>query len=728
MVKSTKWIVCVILVGLFLGACSPQDITEAGVVEEDSLEMIPDEENNQGADPMDVEVETPQAAQQVIVHKENAHVELPEMEELQVIDGENADELQEFAAISPDMPPYYQISADGSTGAVGGLQGIDIVSLPDGEGIDQIPVELPVSDFGFERFFQFNDDGSFIAVATRDEVQVWQVGGGLIYTDPYSRQYNTTDMIVGAEVPQLALSPDGVFLAMSAVDFSAPSAKQYFRVIDILKNTVVYEWDGSDGALHGYLYNYPGLGFSADGGVLQTFDPGKFAPLSGTAYEAFRFWSTGDWQELDPASNVVRRAFTKDSLLFALQNDETLEILDRTNGDKEYSLRNTGCSFDYPCGVKLSTDGRFAALVDYTQDTLNFRRDIVAQKFQIWDLEKGEITDSAPLNARNLDGVWLGEGGGYHAVQDDSAREVSTSIWWTSLTGFMGLSEVGGRIIFSPLKTGLYHDADCYYCRTCELDLDGVSVDCVEGFVSWEGNSYRYSLGETEESRDSGSDIGWIELPAEAGQGMTARVLGFSEKWQNAFYCVDQGQRQQNCSLYDLEDEIITGLGDVYALRFSAAGDHAAYIDREEKALFIVDLESGKAYQVGAYQSRAWPVNPAFGSDGMEMVYMIQNLNSGDVLSLEWVEAESRDVLRRSNLETGLVGEPSTLAWSPAGEVVAVGNTDGWIYLLDQQNGKLLHSWQAETNEVTGTLFVEDGKLLVTMNKDGSLSLWGVPK
>ena len=76
----------------------------------------------------------------------------------------------------------------------------------------------------------------------------------------------------------------------------------------------------------------------------------------------------------------------------------------------------------------------------------------------------------------------------------------------------------------------------------------------------------------------------------------------------------------------------------------------AAYIDRREKALFLLNLETGKLTKMDAYQSRAWFVNPAFASPDtetkaeagketeVEMVYVIQNLNDESILSLEWVD------------------------------------------------------------------------------------------
>ncbi len=722
LLKNKNAILLAILLGIFVVSCAPGDQGRARIVDEnpplnkeDIIEETPLVDN----------AEVSQTISQVIENQQEEYFELLDRENLRVIDQQNVRELQELAVIYPYFPAYDQISPNGRTGAVGGLNGIDILDITSGDLIDQIPVELPVSDFGLERYFQLNHDGSFIAIATKNEIQVWQIGGGLIFIKSYSREFNTTASIFGADIPQLALSPDGTLLAVSGIDFSAAEVEQYFQVIDILKNTIIYDWNGSDDDLHGKLYEYPALGFSADGNVIQTFDPVRYAPLSGSAHSAFRFWSTDDWRELDPFADIVQNAFDPEGLLFALHSDLGLTIRDRSNGKEEYNLERTGCSFDYPCSVELSNNTKFGAIIDYTQETLIYRRDLIAKEFQIWDLEKGERIGTYPLGSRNLDGVQINDNGSYIVMQQGSGESEAGSVWWTSATNFAGLAEFKNRIIFSPLSIGL-DTSDCYYCGTCQLDLDEMQVVCREDYVSQEGNAYQLETGKSEKETSTEE---LISLPVEIGQGVTARVLGITDKWRKAFYCEDQNQRQQQCVFYDMDDEAALNVReDIYALRFSPEGDYAIFIDRLEKALYVTDLETGKLSEINAYQSRAWPVNPAFTNNGTELVYMIQNNTAKDVLSLEWVNAEGGRVLRRSNLETGLVGSPSALAWEAEKALVAVGNTDGWIYMMGQEKGKLQHSWHAENEAIIGIYFTWEGKLLISLSKTGIIRFWGVLK
>ena len=197
-------------------------------------------------------------------------------ENLASITADNADAVRQLAVIQPDFPKYELISPDGRIGARADLAGIDIYEMDGGKLVTRIDAALPDCQFGWDRYFSFNHDGSFLAVAGRQAIQVWQVGGGIIYESPISNPYGTDAETCGAEVPQLALSPDASLLAVSGVAISSTSAQAYFRVIATLKNQVLYEWNGDQDSLHGDLYTFRGLGFSTDGTVLQTFNASRF--------------------------------------------------------------------------------------------------------------------------------------------------------------------------------------------------------------------------------------------------------------------------------------------------------------------------------------------------------------------------------------------------------------------------------------------------------------------
>ena len=95
------------------------------------------------------------------------------------------------------------------------------------------------------------------------------------------------------------------------------------------------------------------------------------------------------------------------------------------------------------------------------------------------------------------------------------------------------------------------------------------------------------------------------------------------------------------------------------------------------------------------------------------------------ILSLEWVDATDAKVLRRSTLDAA-IGRPAALSLGAENGLVALGSEDGAIYLLDQEKGRQLAFWQANTNKIVGLAFAEGDDLLISMDDQGTIRIWGV--
>jgi WD40 repeat protein len=108
------------------------------------------------------------------------------------------------------------------------------------------------------------------------------------------------------------------------------------------------------------------------------------------------------------------------------------------------------------------------------------------------------------------------------------------------------------------------------------------------------------------------------------------------------------------------------------------------------------------------------------------MVYVVQNLNDESILSLEWVDGAEAKVLRRATLDTAVISLPSAVGLGKENGLVALGSEDGAIYLLDQEKGKLLHSWQAGGEAIIGLAFTADDKSLVSLDAQGLIQVWGI--
>ena len=648
---------------------------------------------------------------------------------LAAISAGNAQEISQLITIPAVFPKYYQNSPDGRIGAQANLSGIDIREMTSGKLVMHIQAELPDCQYGSDRYFVFNLNGGFIALAARDSLQVWQVGAGQIYSAPYSMEYSTDAATCGADIPQLALSPDGTLLAVSGVDYIKTSAEQYFRIINVLENRTVYEWDGSDESLHGKLYPYQGLGFSDDGRFIQTFDPTRYYASSGTEYQSFRFWNTEDWQEAERDSAEIKSSFSPAQLLYALQSDDSVAIKDRLTGQVSASLTGTGCSLGNPCDLRFSVGGKYIAILanDNTRSVV-FHHDLLQTQFILWDLGGQRMEKQAAIFARNLDGVQVTDDGAYQDAAAMGEAGDSAGDWWTSSFNFNGLTETAkGRISFTPQRLSL-QAGDCYFCGSCTLELDTLKNDCQAATLAQENTSFKFSVDEARITVEpEGEKAFEIAMPAELEEGWDVRLLGYAPENQTVFYCLDKNQRSQTCNIYAAETgREVAQPEDIYGLRFSPDGSSAAYINRNQKALFLVNLQKGKAARVPAYQSRAWFANPVFMATDPEMIFLIQNLNDPNLLSLEWVDIDDGGVQRRAALETGLLGQPSALALNAANNLLAVGNRDGWVYLLDENSGKLITSWQASTENLIGLTFARSDELLVSLDGNGELAFWGV--
>ena len=708
----------ILLTVLFLAACVPVPVNAVTPTPDLNVE-----------DPTMAATETSEPAREILP-TQLATVSAVLPEGLQPITADNVQDVSEVASIQPDFPEYYQLSPDGRVGARADLTSLDVVDMETGEMLADIPVDLPDCEYGMDRFFAFNRTGTFLALVSRTAIQVWQVGGGLIYELPFDNRYNTDEHTCGLDMPQLALSPDASLLAVSGVEFSSTSARQYFRVIRIAENQVIYDWDGSDDGLHGTLNDFSGLGFSSDGSVLQTFDSTRYNAFSGGEMTAFRFWSVENWLEMDRNSASIANGFNVNELLYPLQANREINIKSRLDGQVKASLTGLDCTQIYPCDVKLSPQAKTAAVLNLFDDTLQYHREILGTTLEVWDLQANTRLEQVAAADRNVDGIRIDDDGGIQTVRAVLGGDVALDAWWASAANFDGLLTLPDGLVFQPQSIRLVGDDDCYYCGACSLDLQSLTVSCREAYPEAQGGWVSLDVEDEQFTvqTEDGEDV-QIDLPAEFNVRWNVRFLGYSDQYQTAFYCLDKDHRSQACLIADgLTGEIIAQPEDIYALRFSPDGNIGAYIDREEKALFLFDLTTGKLSKMSAYQSRAWAVNPVFSADGTELVYMVQNLKNEEVLSLEWLDPAEQDVLRRTNLDVEELDEPSVLAVGADNDLVALGDQAGWIYVLDKGKGKLLHSWQAGYDSLIGLAFSAKDDLLVSLDEEGQIRLWGLNK
>ncbi len=653
--------------------------------------------------------------------------------DLEMITGENVDEVERIGSIDPILPPYYVLSPDGRYLAVEQSGVLTVQDSSTGEMVSQFRVEIPDCAYGFERYFQFNWDGSFIVVVTRTAVQVWQTIGGLIYESPNSRNLGGVSPSCGFDIPQVALSPDGKMLAETGIDYSAPEPSRYFRVVDVIDNKTVYAWDGKDDSLHGSLYGYYGLGFSWDGAFIQTFDQKRFILFNGNLQSAFRFWSMDTWQEIIDAESL-KESFPPGDLLFPVSGNGQVEVFDKLTGVKTGQIPAPGCEWDSPCEMHFSSDGSKAILLPHGDTPLQYRQSVLYPAIQIWDLKNKEMMRTTQGLFRNLDGLQVTDKGDLLGIALSSGGISDESEWWVFPDHFQGLYPRNNyEIGFIPTWAGVAGGGDCRFCATCNLNLEQGDVTCLPGI---ENRQERYSIkliGDeywiVKHNQDGEGRVGKLTLqPTEVSANQRLRLLAYAREDQTAFYCLDTNFRQQTCVIDDLgEYKKVKEFTDISYLRLSPDEKTAIFIDSSRSILYLYDLETQKLTKKSHYQAKAAATNPVFSPDGQTLYYLVESLKNDKDFSIEIMDTESKKVEKRVPLNTE-IDSPAAFSINEIGDIWAIAANSGEILLFSSEKGELLEQWDSGQEEIIGLIFDRQNDLLVSMDSTGLFQLWGVPQ
>jgi len=640
----------------------------------------------------------------------------------------NADQVGWLASLYPKAPPYIEISQDGSFMAIGEPGRLAIFDAETATQISQFEIEFPNCAYGFERYFQFNRDGLFIAVITKNSLQVFQTGGGLIYENFHSRPFDHRSPSCGFDLPQVALSPDGKLLAETGIDYSLAEPTRYFRVVDILANEVLYEWDGKNDSLHGNL-----LGFSGDGQVIHTFDPKRYILSAGKLNEAFRFWSVKTWDEVTD-TDILRASFFVGELLFSLSDSDHVIVLDKLTGEAVAEIPAQGCKWDMPCETVFSKDGSKVLLLTRENSQVQLGPVWFFQEIEVWDLEKGDIIMSVSGYFRDLNGLQIADSGELVNFVPVDPHSPSGQGWRVIADHFQGLQMTQeDEIAFVANIIGNDTESECQFCNTCIVQPQSGEISCQAGI---EGPSGRYSIRliDTEywlvkHYEDGEGKVGKLRLQPSGDPGkLRMRLLSYSEDNQTAFYCQDMEFRPQKCVIDDLgSSQVVEEFSSLSFLRLSPDEDTAALLDPLAKALFLYDLDSNKLTRKSHYQAKAAMVNPVFSDDGLQISYLVENLNRPGVFSVEVMDVESQKILKRTPLE-GRIESPVAFALNNKEDVWAIASKLGGIYFFSAENGKLLKEWDAEQDQIIGLIFDEGARLLISLDQTGLMEFWGVVK
>jgi len=633
--------------------------------------------------------------------------------------------------IHPFFPEVVHIASNGRIAAVGNLSGIRIIDLDSGSVLMQVDGAFPDCNFGMDRYFQLNYDGSFLAITTKKTVQVWQVGGGIVYEVPYINNHILDTFICGADIPQIALSPDGMFLAESGMRFSATGVGSYFRVVDIKKNSTVYEWDGKNESPNGHFYTFPNLGFSSDGKILQTFDPSRFDINSDGFHTAFRFWSTENWREIAPNSKAVKDAFNKGDLQFGVTKNNSISIINKESGVELGTIGVEGCGWENPCPIKFSHDGSKSAVLLWDKSMV-YKRKSISTQLEVYDISNGLMIDRNLTVIRNLDGVIIGDDG--EIIDCEIALLSGESAWWTHPNYFAGFQIINeNTIAFTPQVVDYRNQLILPYSGSCQIHMNDFTIECDSTL------SFRDNITVTVNKKESGVEVinpslgkdtllAEIKYPiSESGNLWQFRLLDYVQETGTGFFCLDRNLREETCLIMDFtNNEILHEQIDLEGLIYSQKNATAAFINKEEKALYILNDETGTLKKMRTYRAVSLPIKPAFLFGGGELIYFVQSLDGARNSYIERVDTSLGKVIKRYDIAELRTKDISSISVNEEIGLWAVSDTSGNVYLIDPEEESAVYVFRAADEEIIDLVFSPDEKALLMMGESGKILIWAV--
>lgn len=114
------------------------------------------------------------------------------------------------------------------------------------------------------------------------------------------------------------------------------------------------------------------------------------------------------------------------------------------------------------------------------------------------------------------------------------------------------------------------------------------------------------------------------------------------------------------------------------------------------------------------------PASPVWSPDGTRLAALDSSLSVGSRLRI-W-DAASGKLVRAIRTSSDVF---NVVAWSPRGDVVAVGRTGGGIALLDPTTGRTVREWKGHSGSVRALAWSPDGRRLASGdNRDALVRLW----
>ena len=207
---------------------------------------------------------------------------------------------------------------------------------------------------------------------------------------------------------------------------------------------------------------------------------------------------------------------------------------------------------------------------------------------------------------------------------------------------------------------------------------------------------------------DSDEEIGSVEIPsADPENQWRIRLLDYAWDSGTGFYCLDRNFREETCMICNFHNgSAIYDQIDMVSFVYSKRTQKAAFINEENKSLYIYDDETKKIQKLMTYQAVAFEVRPDFLFMEDELIYVVQSLVGPKHIYIERIDTKLGKVIKRYEVQELKDKDISSISASRQKEIWAAADERGDVYLIDPDEEEIIHILRTGEENIVDVIFI----------------------